>query len=186
MCVRDLQSGDRDIWILDLAQGTRSRLTFGPGDTINPVWSPDGTRIAKSSRRKTARDLFVKNASGTGAEQEILRSGVDDNAESWSADGGLLAFNRQISGRAEIWFLNMTDPRHQAAPFHSTASWAGGAAFSPDGKYIAYRSNESGRNEVFVRSVAPEGGRGRFRVKAERSLRGAATARNYTSSQMRN
>ena len=157
--IRDLQTGDRDIWVLDLVRGSRSRLTFGPGDTFNPVWSPDGSRIAYTARRKQARDLYVRNVSGTGAEELLLASEADKNAESWSPDGNLLAFNRQAGGKTEVWLLSMTDPAHKAAPFHAARNREQSAAFSPDGKFLAYRSNESGRNEVFVQSLGPDGGR---------------------------
>jgi serine/threonine protein kinase/Tol biopolymer transport system component len=159
ICIRDTQTGDRDIWIIDLERGSEGRLTFGPGDTFNPVWSPDGARIAYTSRRKEKRDLYVKNVSGTGEEQLLLASNADKSAESWSPDGSLLSFNRQEGIKAEVWLLHLADASHKAVPFRTGNFWEQGSVFSPDGKYIAYLSNESRRNEVFVQTVAPNGGR---------------------------
>jgi Tol biopolymer transport system component len=163
--IRDPQTTYRDVWILDLQRGSRSRLTFGPGDTFNPVWSPDGSRIAYTSRRNHARDLYVRNASGTGTEELLLASDTEKAAESWSPDGTLLSFNSQVGTKAELWLLSMSDPTHKAAPFRQARLREQDSGFSPDGKFIAYRSNESGRNEMFVQSLAPNGGRWQISTK---------------------
>jgi serine/threonine protein kinase len=111
--IRDPQLGTRDIWRYDLIRGGSTRFTFDPGDNINPVWSPDGSRIAFTSPRKGARDLYVKNASGAGQEELLLKSEFDKNAEDWSRDGNLLSFNVQNSsaqqpGDDDLWFLLMS------------------------------------------------------------------------------
>jgi hypothetical protein len=96
---------------------------------------------------------------GTGNEELLLASDTHKAAESWSPDGALLAFNSQTGNSAEVWLLSINDPAHKAAPFRQARLREQSSAFSPDGKFIAYRTNDSGRNEIFVQCVAPNGGR---------------------------
>ena len=152
---RDPQSRNRDIWLLDLARGGASRLTFDPADDLNPVWSPDGSRIAFASDRKGGRDLYQKLATGTGEDEILLVSEGDQSAEDWSADGRLILYNLNS---ADVWALSLTGDRKPApvlrGPFAEQQ-----AKLSPDGRWIAYRSNEAGREDVYVQSFPPAGGK---------------------------
>jgi len=155
----------RDIWAFDLARGTAAKLTFDPKDDMNPVWSPDGSRIAFTSDRSGVRKIYVKSAFGTGAEELLAESTTEQNAEDWSRDGRSIVYNALIAGNArDIWTLS-TDTR-KAQPFLATRFSEDQAQFSPDGKWIAYRSNESGRNEVYVQPFAgsDSGSRGKWLV----------------------
>ncbi len=153
--IRDPAVQTRDIWVFDLARGTSTKLTFDPKDDFNPVWSPDGSRIAFSSDRRGARNLYIKSASGTGDEELLLESDRNKNAEDWSRDGRWLAYNEAAPGAGnDIWTLSL-DTR-QPRPFLQTRFNEDEASFSPDGKWIAYRSAESGRSEVYVQPFAEE------------------------------
>jgi Tol biopolymer transport system component/predicted Ser/Thr protein kinase len=159
VCIRDAQSGTRDIWILDLVRGGSTRFTFDPSDDLNPVWSPDGSRIAFTSARKGARDLYMKNVSGVGQEELLLASGVDKNAEDWSPDGNFLSFNYQTKGGYNLQLLAMSGADHKTTVFHNTPFREVESGFSPDGKFLAYTSYESGHGEIFAQSLEPGGGR---------------------------
>jgi serine/threonine protein kinase len=157
--IRDPQTDSRDIWVFDLVRGGSTRVTFDPADDFDPVWSPDGSRIAFTSRRKGVRDLYVKSLSAAGQEELLLASGVDKNAEDWSPDGAFLSFNSQQGNIVNLLLLSMSTPDHKPALFRSSRFREQGSTFSPDGKFITYQSNESGRYEIFAQSLAPGGGR---------------------------
>jgi Tol biopolymer transport system component/tRNA A-37 threonylcarbamoyl transferase component Bud32 len=151
--IRDPVSQWRDIWVFDLARGTAAKLTFDPKDDMNPVWSPDGSRIAFTSDRRGVRNLYVKSASGTGAEELLAESNAEQNAEDWSRDGSSIVYNTLTAGNArDLWTVSPDNRKPQ--PFLATKFNEDEAQFSPDGKWIAYRSNESGRSEVYVQPFA--------------------------------
>jgi Tol biopolymer transport system component/tRNA A-37 threonylcarbamoyl transferase component Bud32 len=153
----------RDIWVFDLERGTSSKLTFDPKDDLNPVWSPDGSRVAFSSDRKGNRDLYVKSSSGTGDEELLLESSLNKSLEDWSRDGRFLVFNQQIRGYStDLWLFSFE--KRQPQPFLTTRFFEQQAQFSPDSKWIAYESNESGRAEVYVQPVADSGARNKWIV----------------------
>ena len=87
MDIYDPSTKTRDIWILDLNRGSRTRFTFDPADDLDPVWSPDGSRVAWTSDRKGVRDLYVKSASGAGQDEPLLVSSLPKRTEDWSKDG---------------------------------------------------------------------------------------------------
>jgi Tol biopolymer transport system component len=188
VAIRDPAVGTRDIWVFDLARGTATKLTFDPKDDFNPVWSPDGSRIAFSSDRRGARDLYIKSASGTGDEELLLESDRNKNAEGWSGDGRWLVYNEAASSaRADIWTLSL-DTR-KPRPLLQAAFNEDEASFSPDGKWIAYRSAESGRSEVYVQPFAESaaGAKGKWVVSSAGGLepqwRGDGKELFYTSLQ---
>jgi serine/threonine protein kinase len=158
--IRDPMTKTRDIWIFDLSRGSKSKLTFDPKDDLNPTWSPDGSRIAFSSDRRGHRDLYVKSASGSGEEELLLESKSDKNLEAWSPDGRSLTFNEGVT---ELWTWSF-DTR-QAQPFVQGKRSAYNGSFSPDSRWIAYMSFESGRGEVYVRpSASSSGSRGQWLI----------------------
>jgi Tol biopolymer transport system component len=149
---------NRTIWLFDLVRGTSSRLTFDPSDNLNPTWSPDGRQIAFTSKRKGERELFLKASSGTGEEQPILTSEVQRHAEDWTRDGKYLIFNQSTIGETGIWALPMTGERKPFVVISGPGRPEQGQV-SPNGKWIAYRSGESGRSEVYVQDFPPAGGK---------------------------
>ncbi len=153
----DPQLNTRDLWIYDLVRGTSTRLTFDPGDDLNPVWSPDGKRIAFSSTRKgAARDMYITDANGIGEAELVLQSALDKHVEQWSPDGKYLLYNSgTANGQSDVFVLPVSVAATQSdripqLPFNEDM-----AQISPNGKWIAYRSNESGVSEVYVQDFVP-------------------------------
>jgi Tol biopolymer transport system component len=147
-------SGNPDFWLLELSRGIPSRLTFG-GSFGTGAWSPDGRRIAYHHLNDTK--LLEKSASGAGEEETALQSQSTVYLNDWSPDGHYLVYT-QLSpeGRSELWLLPLSSD-HKAVPFLKTAFDESQGQVSPDSKWIAYTSNESGRNEIYVQSF-PAGG----------------------------
>jgi Tol biopolymer transport system component len=143
----DLGSGTGDLWLYDISRQAKSRLTFDEANDVMPVWSPDGTRIAFQSGRTGAGDIYARQAGG-GSAAELLYSGDRiDAPEDWSPDGAHIAFNKG-AGSNDLWIL----PLDGGDPFPLIQSEfdVGYARFSPDGRWIGYCSNESGRYELYV------------------------------------
>jgi Tol biopolymer transport system component len=149
--VERLMQGNVDVWILDDTRA--SRLTFDAAGDQFPTWSPDGARIAFRSVRAGPGDLYLTG--GPGAEERFVSSDQIKSPNSWSADGRFLLYlsiDPQTSG--DLWVVSMTG-KPIPAPFLKTPFREAYAAFSPDGRWVAYHSNESGRTEVYVRPFVP-------------------------------
>jgi Tol biopolymer transport system component len=135
----------QDIWIHELANNALTRLTFAPGLNQDPVWSPDGKRIVFTSSQKLFFNLYQKNADGSGAEQQIADLGVPQQGPwDWSRDGKYLLVRKD----AELWYMAVTD--RQPKPLLQGPWIVRNAQFSPDGRWVAYSSNETGNWEVYV------------------------------------
>src|SRR6185437_16725926 len=129
----------------------------------DPIWSPDGARVAFSSDRKGHRDVYVKNALGTGEDELLVESSQNKSVEDWSRDGRFLVFNVSVPGRGlDVWLYSFAN--HQARPLLETASVENQARFSPDGHWLAYSSNETGQNEVYICALTEAGVRGKWVV----------------------
>ena len=135
------------IWIRDLTRRTVSRLTNGPAHCC-PVWSPDGSRIAF---RKGNGDLAIKPASGTAPEKVILASGATNTPTQWTPDGGSIVFQTTGSNRIDTMLIPLDEPRTPTpvlqSPFNEEQ-----AELSPDGRWISFTSDQSGRPEVYVQN----------------------------------
>jgi serine/threonine protein kinase len=152
----------RDIWLYDVARGLRTRFTFDPADEFTSVWSPDGSRVVFNSRRKGHLDLFQKASSGAGTEEVLLEDNVDKYPESWSPDGRFILYstggNTPRTTGNDLFVLPLSGDR-KPFPFLNTQFNEAQGQFSPDGRWIAYRSDESGRGEVYVAPFPGSGGK---------------------------
>jgi serine/threonine protein kinase len=141
-----------DIWLYDIARNVRSRFTLSQSGRY-AVWSPDGSRIAYASVRSSQLDLFVKASNGTGQEQLLLDVPGSKVPWSWSSDGRFLAYMlrdpQPARDKSDIWILPLFGDR-KPFPFLQSDFDKGAPSFSPDGRWIAYVSEESGTREVYV------------------------------------
>jgi eukaryotic-like serine/threonine-protein kinase len=159
-----IDNGANDIWVLDVARGVRTRLTFGPVSNSFPVWSPDGKWIAYTSDRSGHSHLYRKPSDGSGAEELLLTDEAITLASDWSPDGKDLLYSRGPSGSEwEVWALPLEGERKpwMVVPRAANSSSSQGS-LSPDGHWLAYASNESGPSQVYV--VAFRGGQGKWQV----------------------
>jgi Tol biopolymer transport system component/predicted Ser/Thr protein kinase len=147
-----------DIWLIELARGVSSRLTSDPGNDLSPVWSPDGSRIAFTSIREGQLKLYQKLSSGAGGDEELLKSAEPLGIWDWSADGRFILY-RILGGKTknDIWVLPMFGDR-KPYPLLQTEFTESGAKFSPNGRWVAYVSDETGTSEVYVREFQGSGG----------------------------
>jgi eukaryotic-like serine/threonine-protein kinase len=151
----DLQSQTSDIYLFDLARGTERRFTFDPGVDEFPLWFPDGSRIVWTSYREGVGNLYQKAASGAGPDEALLRSDFRKRAIDWSADGRFILYqenNPQTS--LDLWVLSLEGERSHW-PWLKTPFIEPLGKFSPDGKWIAYQSNESGYMEIYLQAFTP-------------------------------
>jgi Tol biopolymer transport system component len=143
-----------DIWVWDLARNTASRLTFDPSVDDHPVWSPDGSRIAFASQRGGRFSIYQKASLGTGGEELLFRSPDEDVMPlDWSRDGRYIVY-RTLSTRtrSSLWLLPLGGDA-KPIPFAQSGFRTIDARFSPDGKWIAYVSEDTERTEVYLRAV---------------------------------
>ena len=155
----DADGRQSDIWMIDLSKGNKSRLTFDPHSDGDAVWSPDGHRVVFTSNRggNGHGNLYVTAANASGNDEKLLTADADDIPTSWSQDGQYILFLRWSNGRAGIWLLPLTGAAEAKPLLQSTAFDQGAALFSPNGRFVAYTSNESGRYEVYVQTFPLSG-----------------------------
>jgi Tol biopolymer transport system component len=143
--------GNRDIWLIDVKRNTRARLTFDAADDYSPVWSADGRSIAFASNRTGRYDLYRKEVGG-GGEEVMLADPHDKVPFSWSPDGRALLYGAVTpTAFTDLWTLPVS-PKVDPVPFLQTPFNETQADFSPDGRWVAYMSSESGRAEVYIRA----------------------------------
>jgi eukaryotic-like serine/threonine-protein kinase len=154
------------IWLYDFSREILTRFTFEGGSNSNPVWTPDGKRIAFLSNKEGPQNLFWQMADGSGGLERLTTSENTQVPRSWSPDGQLLAFiEPTLTGGMDISVLRLSDPSassgqgRKAEPFLQTPSNETVPAFSPDGRWLAYVSDESGRYEVYVQPYPGPGGK---------------------------
>jgi len=150
--VRESGNASRAIWTVDVMSGNKRRFTFEAGEQFEAPWSGDGKRRVFNSPRNGHLDLYEKLSSGAGTEKVLLADGVDKYATSWSPDGRFLMY--MVFGATtgqDLWIMPVdgTDD-HKPFVFLQTAASEGGGQFSPDGRWVAYWSTETGPTQVFV------------------------------------
>ena len=158
VAVVDQMVATNDLWLFELNRGTASRLTFDPASDFFPVWSPDGRTLAFSSDRSGLPDLYRKPSGAIGQEERILPIARMRFPTDWSRDGRTLVF--QVSSERGYDLMRVTlggDATPEA--FVQTPFNEGQGRLSPDGRWLAYISDESARVEVYVQPVPPTGGK---------------------------
>ena len=163
----DISDGSQtDVWVYEWARDTLSRLTFDSANDARPVWSPSGRYIAFASTRNGASNLYLQRADGTGDVQRLTESKNAQFPSSWHPSGKYLAYFETVPGQASnVLILPLegddatgwkpgTPQVFLAGPFTESSGM-----FSPDGRWIAYLSNESGRNEIYIRPFPGPGGK---------------------------
>jgi hypothetical protein len=152
----DIASQNTDIWTYDLQLDSAKRLTFDPSADSVPIWSPDSARLLFASNRLSFNDLYVKNADGAQEEKSLLHDDIDKFPNDWSRDGKYILYTRHT----DLWFVNLPDLKKSL--FLKAPSVLRNGQFSPDGKWVAYASNETGKWEIYVTSFPQP--RGKWQV----------------------
>jgi serine/threonine protein kinase len=152
-----------DLWTVELARGVATRFTFSASDNYGPIWSPDGRRIVFTSSRSGNENLYVKNADASGDETALLGTGrLFVQPHDWSPDGGYVVYHALEKKTGFDLWLCQVDGDGQPVPFLVTPYNETDAQISPDGRWIAYRSDESGQWDLYVQSFP--GGGNKYRV----------------------
>jgi Tol biopolymer transport system component len=154
--IQSVQQGAQ-IWLVDLSRETLTRFTFEGNTNEYPDWTPDAKRIVFHSDKEGQMNLFWQRADGSGGLERLTTGRYPQAPSSWSPDGQLLAFTELTGPGHTIWVLRLSDRKPQ--PFLRDPSDETAPRFSPDGRWLAYVSDESGREEVYVQPYPGPGGK---------------------------
>ena len=157
----DIRAGSADIWLYELARNVPTRFTFDPASEVAPIWSPDGSTIIFSSNRKGPYDIYQKASTGAGSEEVLLESDETKTVNSWSADRRFIVYtsaDAKANTKEDLWILPLF-AEHKPFPFLRTQFNESFAQFSADGHWIAYVSDESGSNQVYIAPFPGPGGK---------------------------
>jgi len=154
----DMASLNIDVWTQELQRDGSKRLTFDPAIDAVPIWSPDAIQLVFASNRQTYFGLYVKNSDGANDEKVIVQGEVGNFPSDWSRDGKYILYCRG----PDLWFV--TYPELKSSLFLKAPSVFRNGQFSPDGKWVAYASNETGKWEIYVTSF-PDA-RGRWQISS--------------------
>jgi len=147
----DPQTRTRDIWLIDRTRDIATRFTFERSNENYPQWSPDGKKVAYWSDAPASAGIMTKQLTGSG-ETELLYPAKEELVlKDWSRDGSTITFDRQSATSTDIWTLSLAGDR-QARPFLNAAFNEYDGRLSPDGRFLAYTSDESGREEIYVQT----------------------------------
>jgi len=150
--------GNSDVYVMEADHGTARKFTLGAKTDFDPVWSPDGLRIVFSTDRNGSYDLYEKLSTGAGPEKALLTSPLAKGPSDWSPDGKfLLYWQEDPKTKLDLWVLPMVGD-HTPRPFVEGESNQLRGQFSPNGKWVAYQSDESGQSEIYVQAFPGPGG----------------------------
>ena len=161
VAVTATEGSNQDVWVYDIARGVRTRLSSAPERDRRPVWSPSGDEVAFSSDRAGNQDIFLRQADGSGEEKVLAATPRVGLLSDWSRDGKYLLYHTtDPETGADLWYMERNEDGSgwEPHPFLQSPFGEYVPRFSPDGRYVAYVSNESGQMEVYVQPF-PEGGR---------------------------
>jgi Tol biopolymer transport system component len=169
------QQGNTDIWLFEFARGVSTRFTFDPAVDYSPAWSADGSRIVFASNRGGTWAFYQKAANGAGAEEPFFTPDVENRATPWqiSRDGRFLTYSASRGGiNFDSFVVPMegTPAERKGTPIVAGQFNERGTRFSPDGRWFSYTSNESGKDEAYVRPFDPgsgKAGEGQFMVSKD-------------------
>lgn len=170
LAVDTTTDNNRDIWVIDLARNVPSRITFDPASDWTPSWSPDGSRLAFASVGRSTQppQIYQKSSSGVGVDELLAMDGGPSIPMQWSPDNKFIVFSRAKgggSGGNDMWLLPLNGDRKPRAfletPFDKVQS-----RISPDARWIAYTTNESGSFQVVVQSF-PDPNLGKWQISAD-------------------
>jgi len=159
---------NRDVWVIDVARGVPSRITFSPGSEWSPVWSPDGSRLVYAAQGQNGTHMHQKSAAGVGTDTVVFNSDASEIPVSASPDGRYMVFSRfKPPGQAGVdtWLLSLSGVP-KASPFIESPFDKAQARISPDGRWLAYTTNDSGMYQIMVQSF-PDPNRGRWQITAQ-------------------
>jgi eukaryotic-like serine/threonine-protein kinase len=152
-----------DLWVWDFTRLTLTRLTFTPSLELFPVWTPDGQRLIFASEREGVRNLYVQAADGSGATERLTTSPNQQSASAVTPDGTQLLFTEAApQTREDVMQISLTGT-HTVTPLVHTPAAERNGIVSPDGRWLAYESNDSGTFEIYVRPY-PDVASGRWQV----------------------
>jgi Tol biopolymer transport system component len=150
-------AGSVDVWLTDVSRAVTTRLTVDPARDEFPIWSPDGSRLLFRSNRGGTFDLYERATDGTSDDRLVLHTALEKWPDDWSRDGRYVIYEeRSAETRDDLWLLPMDGDRTPTVLVRSPFTETFGQ-FSPDGRWIAYQSDQSGRDEVYVRPFVPPG-----------------------------
>jgi hypothetical protein len=158
--VRSTSPSESDIWLVDLSRGGATPLSSGRGRNDNPVWSPDGTRVVWAADRDGGQSLFVKTVNDAAAEQPLFKGDAPfKNPVDWSHDGMWIVMTQLDQDTSQnVWLLDASGTKPPTVIVRGPVRDNGGPV-SPDGRWIAFTSDESGRFEAYVQSFPAPGRR---------------------------
>jgi Tol biopolymer transport system component len=152
-------NGNVDVWLHAFDRAVWTRFTFDPGSERWPVWSPDGGKIAYITQQNNSTVLVARASNGAGSEELLLHSNFTKRVSDWSRNGRFIAYLESTTQAGwDIWILPLEGDK-KPYPFLQTGFNEQRPKFSPDGRFIAYESNESGRSEIYIRPFPGPGGK---------------------------
>jgi Tol biopolymer transport system component len=161
----DEVSGTRDIWVMDVARRQAVRLTSDPHDETAPTWAPDGSAVYYASNRERGSGIYRRSADGGGKEELVLADSQEIVPFDVSSDGRLLAFIRSHQRRDnDLWLLRL-DGSGEQIPFRTSTWRENEPRFSPDGKWLAYSTTDTGDRHVYIERVDQPGPRWQVSLK---------------------
>lgn len=154
VAVETHENANLDLWVQDLERGSRTRLTTDPATDNLPTWSPAGEEIVFGSYRSGTMDIWLRRADGGNEERMVFGASQNERVSDWSRDGDFILFTvDKKDGGSDLWYLaRSANGKWEPRSFLATPAAEAAAKFSPDGRYVTYLSDESGRMELYVRA----------------------------------